>query len=75
MRRADVDGDGVASPVGRGVTATVLSRVYYGADTLVELGLEGSDQVVLSRRHSLDAPHVGEVVAVAVAGPVVAYRA
>ncbi len=55
------------------VAARVVSRTYYGADTLVRLVLEGSQAIVLARRSGPDVPEPGEAVSITVAGPVVVY--
>jgi iron(III) transport system ATP-binding protein len=57
----------------RGLTATVVDRTYLGPETVVRADLEGASEPVTARVHSHDAPGVGEVVRLEVAGSVVVY--
>ncbi len=58
-----------------GITATVVDRTYLGPETVVRLVLDGTDRAVIARVHSHEAPDVGDVVSLEVAGPVFAYPA
>ena len=59
---------------GAGITAEVIDHVYYGPDTVVRLSIEGSAQtIVKARTFDQDVPGVGEVVGLAVLGPVVVF--
>ncbi len=65
-------GAGQGSPED-GFTATVLDRTYFGADTVVRVSLAGAEDPVIARVHSHEAPEVGELVTLEVAGSVVVY--
>jgi iron(III) transport system ATP-binding protein len=67
------DERGAASEAAAGVTAQVTGRSYYGPDTVVQLALDGTDHAVVAKRFSHDAPEVGDVVKLAVAGAVMVY--
>jgi iron(III) transport system ATP-binding protein len=59
---------------GSGVTATVIDHAYYGPDTVVRLSLGGSpEQIVKARTFDQGVPGVGELVELAVLGPVVVF--
>jgi iron(III) transport system ATP-binding protein len=59
---------------GHGVTATVIDHAYYGPDTAVRLSLGGSpEQIVKARTFDQHVPGVGELVELAVLGPVVVF--
>jgi iron(III) transport system ATP-binding protein len=59
-----------------GVPARVVSRVYYGPDTMVQLALESDpDTIVKSRTFAVDCPEAGELVDLVVETPVSAFRA
>jgi iron(III) transport system ATP-binding protein len=59
---------------GRGVTATVLGRAYYGPDTVVRLSLDGPAQTIIkARTFDHEIPDVGEHVELTVRGPVVVF--
>jgi iron(III) transport system ATP-binding protein len=55
------------------VRATVLARTYRGSETTLRLALADTAEQVLARVFSFDAPEVGESLALAVAGAVMAY--
>jgi iron(III) transport system ATP-binding protein len=56
------------------VTATVLGHAYYGPDTVVRLSLGGSPELIVkARTFDQQIPGVGELVELAVRGPVVVF--
>jgi len=65
---------GRGTEAGAGPTATVVSRTYHGPDVTVRLAL-GEDTVVTARAFGHDAPEVGDLVQLEVAGAVVAFPA
>jgi iron(III) transport system ATP-binding protein len=66
--------NGANATNGDGVTAKVIDHAYYGPDTVVRLSLDGSPQTIIKARtfdHKI--PAVGELVELAVLGPVVVF--
>jgi iron(III) transport system ATP-binding protein len=55
------------------ISAVVVGLTYMGAETLVQLSLQASGEIVLAKTYSQDAPRAGETVDVSVHGPVVVY--
>ncbi len=61
---------------GHGVRAEVVGHSYFGPDTVLQLSLaDGSRAPVAARTFDVELPAVGQIVEVAVAGPVAAYPA
>lgn len=58
-----------------GTSAVVVGLTYLGAETLVRLRLHASEELVVAKSYSQDAPRPGETVDVTVHGPVVVYPA
>jgi iron(III) transport system ATP-binding protein len=54
-------------------TATVMECVYYGSEIVVRLSLGGPADPVMAKCYSQDGPEPGDIVELAVTGPVVAY--
>jgi iron(III) transport system ATP-binding protein len=59
-------GEGIA-------TARVVDRTYYGAEMVLTLDLDGSEDPISARCYSHEAPAEGDLVRVSVAGPVAVY--
>jgi iron(III) transport system ATP-binding protein len=58
-----------------GVRARVIDRAYYGPDTVVRFALESDPSTIVKTRTFLhETPPAGELVGLAVRGPVVAYQ-
>jgi iron(III) transport system ATP-binding protein len=56
------------------ISADVIGHTYYGPDTLVQLRLRDGARIPISARtFDVDVPDAGEVVSVAVSGPVAVY--
>ncbi len=71
MTRCAVNG---ASPPDGRVLARVMEHAYYGADTVVTLSLQGTGETVVKARASgQEIPAAGEVLELAVLGPVVVF--
>ena len=51
----------------------MIDHAYYGPDTVVRLSLDGSPQVIKARTFEHEIPDVGELVELAVLGPVVVF--
>jgi iron(III) transport system ATP-binding protein len=59
---------------GHGVTATVIEHIYYGPDTVVRLSMGGSPELIVkARTFERQVPDVGDLVELAVQGPVVVF--
>ena len=57
-----------------GSTATVIGSTYFGAETLVQLRLDGADELsVAAKVFSHQAPQLGDRVGLTVTGPVVVF--
>jgi iron(III) transport system ATP-binding protein len=61
---------------GANITAEVIDHVYYGPDTVLRLSIDGAARtIVKARTFDHEVPGVGEVVGLAVLGPVVVFPA